>query len=164
MRKVKAAMKGDAQVIQHLNIVLKNEMTAINQYFLHARMLKSWGVTKLGAHEYSESIDEMKHADKLIERLLFLEGLPRLELGKLLIGETVPDILECDLRLEQEAIPQLREAIAHCESVRDFVTRDLFAEILENEEEHVDFLESNLSLLNKIGQQNYIQLQSGSAD
>lgn len=157
-------MKGDAAVIQHLNIVLKNELTAINQYFLHARMLKSWGVTKLGAHEYAESIDEMKHADTLIERILFLDGLPRLELGKLLIGEAVPDILECDLRPKQEAIPQLREAITHCEGVRDFVTRDLLAAILENEEEHVDFLETNLGLLTKIGRENYIQLQSGPAD
>jgi len=157
-------MKGDAGVIQHLNIVLKNEMTAINQYFLHSRMLKNWGVTKLSAHEYAESIDEMKHADQVIERILFLEGVPRLELGKLLIGETVAKILECDLRLEQEAIPQLREAISHCESVRDFVSRDLFASILENEEQHVDFLETNLELLGQIGRENYIQLQSGAAN
>jgi bacterioferritin len=144
-------------------MVLKNELTAVNQYFLHARMLKNWGVTKLGAHEYDESIGEMKHADRVIERLLFLDGLPRLELGKLHIGETVPEILECDLRLEQEAIPQLREGIAHCESVRDFVTRDLFATILEGEEEHVETLETHLGLLAKIGLENYIQLQSGPA-
>jgi bacterioferritin len=144
-------------------MVLKNELTAVNQYFLHARMLKNWGVTKLGAHEYDESIGEMKHADRVIERLLFLDGLPRRELGKLHIGETVPEILECDLRLEQEAIPQLREAIAHCESVRDFVTRDLFATILEGEEEHVETLETHLGLLAKIGLENYIQLQSGPA-
>jgi len=153
-------MRGDATVIQHLNTVLKNELTAVNQYFLHARMLKNWGVTKLGAHEYDESIGEMKHADMVIERLLFLDGRPRLELGKLLIGETVPDILECDLRLEQEAIPQLREAIAQCETVRDFVTRDLFAAVLKGEEQHVETIETQMSLLAKIGLENYIQLQS----
>ena len=122
-------MQGDATVIMHLNAVLKNEMTALNQYFLHARMLEHWGVVKLGAYEYDESIDEMKHADMLIKRLLFLGGEPRLELDKLLIGNTVQELLECDLRLEQAAIPQLREAIPYCERVRDFVTRDLFSEI-----------------------------------
>jgi bacterioferritin len=158
-------LRGDATVLQHLNVVLKNELTAINQYFLHARMLRHWGVSKLGAYEYGESIDEMKHADKLIERILFLDGLPNLQdLDKLLIGETVHEVLECDLRLEQAAMPLLREAIAYCESVRDFVSRDLFSEILESEEDHVDFIEIQLDLIRKIGIENYIQLQSGSAD
>jgi bacterioferritin len=158
-------VRGDAIVLQHLNAVLKNELTAINQYFLHARMLQHWGVTKLGAYEYSESIDEMKHADKLIERILFLDGLPNLQdLDKLLIGESVREILECDLRLEQNAMPALREGIAHCENVRDFVSRDLFSEILEAEEDHVDFIETQLDLIPKIGIENYIQLQSGPAE
>ena len=155
-------MRGDATVLQHLNAVLKNELTAINQYFLHARTLRHWGVTKLGDYEYNESIDEMKHADKLIERILFLDGLPNLQdLDKLLIGETVQEVLECDLRLEQNALPVLREGIADCEAVRDFVTRDLFSEILEAEEDHVDFIEIQLDLISKIGIENYIQLQSG---
>jgi bacterioferritin len=153
-------MQGDATVLMHLNAVLKNEMTALNQYFLHARMLEHWGVAKLGAYEYGESIDEMKHADMLIKRILFLGGEPRLELDKLVIGNTVPEVLECDLRLEQMAIPQLREAIPYCERVRDFVTRDLFSEILVSEEEHVDFIETQLELMIKIGAENYIQLQS----
>ena len=153
-------MQGDATVIQHLNAVLRNEMTAVNQYFLHARMLEHWGAVKLGAHEYDESIDEMKHADLLIKRLLFLGGEPRLEFDKLLIGNSVPEVLECDLRLEQLAMPQLREAIPYCEGVRDFVTRDLFSEILKGEEEHVDFLETQLELIGKIGRENYIQLQA----
>ena len=158
-------MRGDATVLQHLNAVLKNELTAINQYFLHARTLRHWGVTKLGDYEYNESIDEMKHADKLIERILFLDGLPNLQdLDKLLIGETVQEVLECDLRLEQNALPVLREGIAHCEAVRDFVTRDLFSEILEAEEDHVDFIEIQLDLISKIGIENYIQLQSGHAE
>jgi len=156
-------MQGDATVLTHLNAVLKNEMTAINQYFLHARMLEHWGVVKLGAVEYGESIDEMKHADMLIKRVLFLGGLPRLELDKLLVGKTVQNVLECDLKLEQQAMPQLREAIPYCEKVRDFVTRDLFLQILENEEEHVDFLETQLELMEKIGVENYIQLQSQAA-
>ena len=154
-------MRGDATVLQHLNAALKNELTAINQYFLHARMLRHWGVTKLGRYEYDESIDEMKHADKLIERLLFLDGLPNLQdLDKLLIGETVQEILECNLRLEQQAMPALREAIAHCESVRDFVSRDLLSRILESEEEHVDFLDRQFDLIKQIGIERYILLNS----
>ena len=157
-------MRGDPIVLKHLNAVLKNELTAINQYFLHARLLRHWGVTKLGGYEYGESIDEMKHADQVIERLLMLDGLPNLQdLDKLFVGETVAEILEADLRLEQKAIPDLREAIAHCESVRDFVTRDLFSKILDNEEAHVDFIETQLGLIAKIGLENYIQLQSGAA-
>jgi bacterioferritin len=164
-RRWEATVRGDTTVLQHLNGVLKNELTAINQYFLHARMLRNWGVTKLGAYEYTESVDEMKHADKLIERILFLDGLPNLQdLDKLLIGENVREILECDLQLEQKAMPLLREAIAHSENVRDYVSRDLFSEILESEEDHVDFLETQLDLIPKIGIENYIQLQSGSAE
>jgi bacterioferritin len=162
---LEAAVRGDTTVLQHLNAVLKNELTAINQYFLHARMLRHWGVTKLGAYEYAESVDEMKHADKLIERILFLDGLPNLQdLDKLLIGESVQELLECDLQLEQNALPVLREGIIHCEIVRDFVTRNLFSEILEAEEDHVDFVETQLDLISKIGIENYIQLQSGHAE
>ena len=154
-------MKGDAKVIEFLNRVLKNELTAINQYFLHARMLKDWGVTKLGAYEHKESIEEMEHADWLIERILFLGGLPNLQdLGKLRIGETVEDILKCDLALEGDAIPLLRDAMAYCESVRDYVSRDLFGRILTNEEEHVDYIETQFDLIERIGIQNYTQLQS----
>ncbi len=156
-------MKGDAKVVEFLNKALKNELTAINQYFLHSRMLNDWGVTKLGKKEYEESIEEMEHADWLIERILFLNGLPNLQdLGKLMIGENVEEILECDLKLEQLAIPLLRDAIEYCESVRDYVSRDLFCKILDNEEEHVDFIETQFDLIERIGIQNYIQLQSTS--
>ncbi|MBX7059811.1 MAG: bacterioferritin [Leptospirales bacterium] len=155
-------MKGDARVIQFLNRALKNELTAINQYFLHSRMLHNWGLKRLGDHEHKESIDEMKHADKLIERILFLEGLPSMqELGKLRIGEKVRELLECDLALEREAVPDLKEAIAHCESVSDYVSRELFESILESEEEHIDFLETQLSLIDRIGEQNYAQSMIG---
>src|SRR5712671_1477922 len=158
-------MRGDPTVIQHLNAALKNELTAINQYFLHARMLKHWGVSKLGKYEYEQSIDEMKDADQLIERILFLDGLPNLQdLDKLLIGENVREILDCDLRLEQTGIARLREAIGHCEKVRDYISRDLFADILEGEEGQVDFIETQLELIDRIGLENYTQLQSGSAE
>lgn len=158
-------MRGDQVVIQHLNAALKNELTAINQYFLHARMLKNWGVTRLGKYEYDQSIDEMKDADELIERILFLDGLPNLQdLGKLLIGENVREILDCDLRLEHVAIRELREAIAHCEDVRDFASRDMLSQMLEGEEGQVDFIETQIALIDRIGLENYIQLQSGAAE
>lgn len=154
-------MKGDAKVIEFLNQALKNELTAINQYFLHSRMLKDWGVSKLGEYEYKESVEEMNHADWLIERILFLGGLPNLQdLGKLRIGENVKEILECDLKLEQDAIPLLRDAMEYCEKQRDYVSRDLFGKILHNEEEHVDYIETQFDLIERVGIENYITLQS----
>ena len=154
-------MKGDPKVIEYLNDALKNELTAINQYFLHSKMLQSWGVKKLAKFEYEESIDEMKHADKLADRILFLDGLPNFQLlGRLKIGETVEEILKADLALENEAIPLLKDGIAYCESVRDYGTRDLLAYILRSEEEHVDTIEAQFDLIARMGMENYIQLQS----
>lgn len=151
-------MKGDAKVIDYLNKALANELIAINQYFLHSKMYKDWGLKELAEHEYKESIDEMKHADTLIERILFLEGLPNLQnLGKLLIGENTQEILQCDLKLENMAVPLLREAITHCEEVKDFISREIFEDILESEEEHIDWLETQLGLIEKVGLQNYLQ-------
>ena len=157
-------MKGDKKVIEYLNVVLRNELTAINQYFLHASMFRDWGLTALADYERKESVDEMKHADQLIERILFLDGLPNLQdLGKLMIGEHTQEMLECDLRLEMEALPALREAIVYCESQKDFVSRDLFDQILSSEEEHVDWLETQLHLIGKVGIENYLQSQMKTA-
>jgi bacterioferritin len=157
-------MKGDPKVIAHLNKVLKNELTAINQYFLHSRMFDHWGLQRLGKHEYAESIDEMKHADRLVKRILFLEGLPNLQdIGKLLIGETVVEILECDLSIERQAHPDLKAAIADCEQIGDYISRELFEDILESEEEHIDWLETQLELIQRVGLENYSQSQMETA-
>jgi bacterioferritin len=154
-------MKGDPKVIEHLNICLKNELTAVNQYWLHYRLLDNWGVAQLAEFERHESIDEMKHADKLAERILFLDGLPNFQmLGRLRVGESVEEVLKADYALEEEALPPLRDAIAYCESIRDFVSRDLFAEILASEEDHVDTLEKQFDMIRQMGIENYIQLQS----
>lgn len=151
-------MQGDKQVIKHLNKVLQNELTAINQYFLHARMYKNFGLTELDEYEYKESLDEMKHADQLIERILFLEGLPGMQsLGKLRIGESPKEMIEADLALEMDALPDLKEAINYCESTKDYISREVFESILESEEEHVDWLETQLELISKVGLENYLQ-------
>ncbi|MEM7083296.1 MAG: bacterioferritin [Pseudomonadota bacterium] len=158
-------MKGDKQVIQHLNVILRNELTAINQYFLHAKMLQDWGLTKLAAVEHHESIDEMKHADTLIERILFLEGIPNLQdLGRLMIGENTEEILNCDLALELNGVDDLTAAIDHCQAVKDFTSKEILKRILESEEEHIDFLETQLGLIEKVGIHNYQQSQIGSSE
>jgi len=155
-------MKGDPRVIEFLNAVLRNELVAINQYFLHSRMYKDKGLMELANHEYSESLDEMKHTDQLIERILFLEGLPNMQdIGKLRIGENAREMIECDLKLELDALPELKDAIEYCEGVRDFVSRELFDSILESEEEHVDWLETQLTLIGQMGIENYLQAKMG---
>ena len=164
-RAMESPVKGDATVIEFLNKALTNELTAINQYWLHYRVLDDWGVARLAEYERHESIDEMKHADVLAERILFLDGLPNFQaIHKLKVGETVEEILKADLAMEQEAIPLLREAIQHCESVRDYVSREVFERILESEEEHVDFLETQFDMIQRMGLQNYVQLQSKPAE
>src|ERR1700761_9165711 len=156
-----AGVAGDPETIRWLNVVLKNELTAINQYFLHSRMLADWGLSELAKKESEESIDEMKHADKLIQRILFLGGLPNLQdLGKLMIGENVLEVIKCDLSLEMRAMPDLKLAIAHCELVKDYISRELFTHILESEEEHVDWLQTQLRLIEQMGMQNFVQLQT----
>jgi bacterioferritin len=153
-------MKGEVKIIQHLNTVLKNELTAINQYFVHSRMYGNWGLKRLEQHEYHESVDEMKHADRLIQRILFLEGLPNLQdLGKLLLGETVPEMVACDLKLERAAHVDLRAALADCERIGDYVSRELFRDILQSEEDHIDWLETQLDLIARVGLENYTQSQ-----
>ncbi len=157
-------MLHDPKVVEHLNTQLTNELTAVNQYFLHARLLQHWGVTKLGRHEYKESIEEMHHADWLIERILFLDGLPNVQrLNQVMIGQTVEEVLACDLKIEEKAMTDLREGIAYCESVRDYVSRDLFRRILDNEEHHVDFLDRQMDLIKLIGIERYTLLNSAAA-
>jgi bacterioferritin len=156
-----ASVAGDPKVITFLNLVLRNELTAINQYFLHSRMLGDWGLSELAKHEYAESVDEMRHADRLIKRVLFLGGLPNLQdLGKLLVGEDVRDVIQCDLKLEQRSYPDLKNAIAYCETVGNYVSRELFVDILESEEEHIDWLQTQLRLIEQMGIQNFVQLQT----
>lgn len=158
-------MKGNDEIVRLLNRVLYNELIAINQYFLHSRMLRNWGITKLAAFEYKESLDEMRHADELVERILFLDGLPNLQdLGKLLIGEDVEEILRCDLKLEHDSLPTLRESIAACEQHGDYNSRELLEKILHGEEDHIDFLEAQFELIKRMGLENYVQLQSGAAE